>query len=145
MVEPNLFITGLLGVIGLAATGGGFLYRRDSKQQEDIDDNGEAIEEIDRSFVQLTTRLFGHPEDRSDRGVIESRGERVEEAEENIDSLRERVECVGDRVEENGEAIEHLEEQVTEHAEVTREMLTRIEHQLDGTVSIPDELGEGGD
>lgn len=141
MVGPGVFLTGLLGVIGLAATGGGFLYRRDSKQNEKIDSNSNDIEEMDRAFVQLTTRLFGHPDDDSDKGAVPERAEEVQRAEENIDSLSEEVHSVKEQAEENGESIDHLDERMTDHAQQTREALHRIERRMDGDV-IPDDDGE---
>lgn len=141
MVSPDLLLTGLLGVIGLAATGGGFLYRRDSKQNEKIESNSDDIEEIDRSFVQLTTRLFGHPDDDSDKGAVPERAEEVQRAEENIESLSDEVHSVKEQAEENGESIDLLEERMVEHAHQTREALHRIERRMDGDV-IPDSGGE---
>lgn len=143
MVSPDLLLTGLLAVIGLAATGGGFLYRRDAKQQEDIEESEVAITELDRGFVQLTTRLFGHPDDESDQGAVPERAAEIERAEREIDSLSDEVHTVKEQSAENGEAIEQLEGRVTKHARETRNALERIEECLvDGDGSI---LPDGGE
>lgn len=148
MVGPDLFLTALLGVIGLAGAGGGFLYRRDSNQQELIDKNGDAITELDVGFAQLTTRLFGHPDDDSDKGAVPKRAEEVQRAEREIDSLSAEVHTVKEQAEENGQSIDHLEARVTEHAQQTSEALHRIEGYLEGadvTGGDGDLLPDGGD
>lgn len=141
MVGPDIFLTGLLTVLGLAAGGGGFLYNRDTKQQEDIDANADSIAELDRGFAQVTTRLFGHPDDESDRGAVPKRAEEIERAEENIDSLSDEVQTVKRQAEDNGECIEHLEGRMAEHAEETQAALERIE----GCLSDQGALGEDED
>lgn len=149
MVSPDLVLTGLLAVLGLAGTGAGFLYRRDSKQQEDIEENTEAISDLDRGFVRVTTRLFGHPNDESDRGAVPKRAAQIERAEEELDSLSDEVQTVKEQAEENGDAIDHLEERVNDHARVTREALERIEEclsdgeVLDGDSDVIPDGGEG--
>lgn len=144
MVGGELLLTAILGVLGLAGTGAGFLYRRDAHQQTDIDGNAEAINELDTSFARLTTRLFGHPDDRADHGVITERGQRVEQAEEHIDSLQEQVEEVKATTEETGETVESIDQRVTEHAQQTRSALRRIEEHLDDSVIAEDDFTRGG-
>ncbi|UTF55971.1 hypothetical protein [Natronosalvus rutilus] len=141
MQDPNLFLAALLGVIGLASTGAGFLYRRDGKQQEDIDKNGKAISDLDRGFVQLTTRLFGHPDDDSDRGAVSQRATEIQRAEEDIESLSAEIHSVKDQSEQNGTSIEHLEARVAQHAHSTQRALHRIETHLDDDIVRDD----GGD
>jgi chromosome segregation ATPase len=152
MVTPVELATVSIGVIGLLATGGGWLARRDTKHknelQEEIESNEEAVDELDTAFARLTTRLFGHPDDDSDRGALTSRAERIENAEENIGSLSDEVHYAKQQAEENGEHLEHLDERVTEHAHQTRAALERIEEQLDESL-IPEEGNDdflrGGD
>jgi protein subunit release factor A len=138
MVTPEVLVTAVLGVLGLAGTGAGFLYRRDDKHKEDleaeIESNEEAIEELDTAFGRMAQRLFGHPEDETDTGALMTRAERVAAAEEDIDSLSDEVQYAKEAAEENGEHIEDLDERVTEHAHQTRAALERIEEQLDETL-----------
>lgn len=150
MVGADIFLTGLLMVLGLAATGGGFLYRRDGTQQEDIDANEQSVRELDRGFVQLTTRLFGHPDDDSDRGEVPERAKAVERAEAEIDSLSDEVDAVRSQSEQNGRAIDDLDRRVTAHAERTSEALARIENCLPEEGDVDEEGGsdllpDGGD
>jgi len=156
MVTPELVVTATLGVAGLLVTGGGFLYRRDDKHkndlEEEIESNGEAIEELDTAFGRMAQRLFGHPEDETDSGALLTREERVAAAEEDIDSLSDEVQHAKEAAEENGEHIEHLDERVTEHAHQTRAALERIEEQLDESLIPRDDSddflrggGAGGD
>lgn len=147
MVSPDLFITAILGLFGVCTAGAGFLYRRDESQQGDIDANSEAISEVDRGFVQLTTRLFGHPDDETHQGMVGSREERVTRAEENIDSLSHEVNEAKQAAEDNGEAIEGLDDRMTEHATKTHRSLQRIEDHL-GQDVVPDDDGfitDGGE
>lgn len=135
MVTAEVLVTALLGVIGLAGTGAGFLYRRDDKHKEslegEIESNEEAIEELDTAFGRMAQRLFGHPEDETDSGALMSREERVAQAEQQIDSLSDEVHHAKQAAEENGEHLEDLDSRVTEHAHQTRQALERIEEQLD--------------
>lgn len=146
-------IAAAVGVIGLVAGIPGWLARRDSKHKEELEgqiqSTDEKVEELDTAFARVTTRLFGHPDDESDAGVLTERGERVEAAEENIDSLSDEVRYALEQAEENGEAIEHLDERVSEHSQQTREALIRIEEQLENGVQIlpeheDDEFLRGG-
>lgn len=143
-------VSAAVAFLGLLGAAGGFLYNRDESQQEDIDDNADAIEELDTSFARLQTRLFGHPEDeaRGLAGEVDRKGDRVDEAEQQIDSLQQTVRDVATQAERNGEQIDavtdevhQLEEAVTTHAQDTREALTQIQAQLDGVDVLPD----GGD
>ena len=151
-------IGAVVGVIGLVTGIPGWLARRDTKHKEELEGqigaNEEKLEELDTAFARVTTRLFGHPEDGSDDGVLTERGERVEAAEANIDSLSDEVRYAVDQAEENGQAIQNLDQQVTEHAQQTREALVRIEQQLENGVQVlPDDEdflrggdgGQGGD
>lgn len=138
-----------LAALGLIAAIPGWLARRDTKHKEDLEEDiastDKKVDELDTAFARLTTRLLGHPEDESDRGVLTERGARVEQAEDDIDSLYDQVGSALEQSEENGEAIEHLDAQVTEHAEATREALVRIEDQLESGVKVvPDDLREDG-
>jgi len=152
MVTPEVIVTAVLGVAGLLVTGGGFLFRRDDKHkeklEEEIESNGEDIEELDTAFGRMAQRLFGHPEDETDAGALLTRAERVSDAEEDIDSLSDEVQYAKEAAEENGEHIEHLDERVTEHAHQTRAALERIEEQLDESLIPRDERDDflrGGD
>jgi len=145
----DILVTAVLGVLGLAATGGGFLYRRDKNHktelEEEIETTQEDVEELDTAFGQLTQRLFGHPEDETDDGALMTRAEQVAEAEEDIDSLSDEVQYAKKAAEENGEAIEHLDERVTQHARQTSEALSRIEEQVDeALVPRDDDFLQGG-
>lgn len=146
MVTPEV-IAAATGVIALAAGVPGWLARRDTKHKEDlegqIEGNEEKLDELDTAFARVTTRLFGHPDDESDSGVLTERGERVNRAEQNIDSLSDEVRYALEQAEENGEAIEHLDDRMSEHSQQTREALIRIEEQLENGVQIvPDEEGD---
>lgn len=154
MVTPEVLVTAVLGVLGLAGTGAGFLYRRDDAHKEDLEEeiesNEEAIEELDTGFGKMAQRLFGHPEDDTDDGALLTREERVAQAEEQIDSLSDEVHHAKQAAEENGEHIEDLDNRVTEHAHQTRKALERIEEQLDETLLPRDDRddflrGSGGD
>ena len=147
MVTADMLITAVLAVLGLAATGGGFLYRRDTKQQEDIDENADDVSELDRGFAELTTRLFGYPGDDSDKGAVPTRADELQAAENDIDSLSAEVHSVKDQSERNGRAIEALEERVDAHAAETRSTLNRIEEFLseqDGVDEPSDLFSDGG-
>jgi len=130
-----------VALIGLVGGGFGWLARRDNRLEDEVtgelEKTQERVGELDTAFARLTTRLFGHPDDRTDGGLITDRGERVETAEGDIESLSDRVACIADQAEENGETIEQLAEHVSEHAEVTHEALTRIEQSLEGDVDLP--------
>jgi len=125
----------LIGSLTLLATGGGWLARRDSKHKEEfeekLDSQGQDIEELDTAFARLTQRLFGHPDDESDPGALISRSQRVQAAEQDIDSLSDEVQYAKKQAEENGDHLDDLDERVTEHAHQTRMALKRIEEQLD--------------
>jgi len=152
MVTAEL-IAAAVGVVGLVAGIPGWLARRDTKHKEELEGQiGETeakVEELDTAFARVTTRLFGHPEDESDAGVLTERGQRVDVAEENIDSLSDDVRYAVEQAEENGQAIQHLDERVSEHSQQTREALIRIEEQLENGVQIlpeheDDEFLRGG-
>jgi len=146
-------IAAAVGVAGLAAGIPGWLARRDTKHKEELEgkleNTDEKVEELDTAFARVTTRLFGHPADASDEGVLTERGKRVEEAERDIGSLSEEVTHAVNQAEENGEAIEHLDQRVSEHSQQTRMALIRIEEQLeDGITVFPDDEDDflrGGD
>lgn len=156
MVTVEVLITAILGVLGLAGTGAGFLYRRDRNHkqelEEEIKSNENDIEELDTAFGRMAQRLFGHPEDETDSGALMSRAERVAKAEQNIDSLSDEVQYAKEAAEEASEHVEDLDDRVTEHAEQTREALERIEDQLDESLLPRDDRddflrgdGAGGD
>lgn len=131
----------LIALLGLGAVATGWLARRDTLVREEVEEVEDDVDELDTAFARLATRLFGHPEDESDRGLIAGRGSRVEDAERSINSLEDKVQEARSAAEHNGEQIEHLDQQVSRHAEVTREALVRIEDQLDGGIRIlPEEL-----
>lgn len=148
MVTPEVLVTAGLGITGLLVTGGGFLYRRDDKHKDELEDeigsNAEAIEELDTAFGQMAQRLFGHPKDETDSGALMTRAERVAEAEEDIDSLSDEVRDAKEAAEENGEDIETLAERQEEHAAQTRRALKRIEEQLDASLIQEDDFLRGG-
>lgn len=146
MIGPADLLTALLGVLGLAGGGAGWLARRDNKHKQELEKQLEAtdekVEELDTAFAQVATRLFGHPADASDEGVLTERGQRFDQAEGDIDSLSEEVRCIAEQAEENGETIDELHQRVSDHAEVTHDALARIEEQLETDIDLP-ERAEG--
>lgn len=140
-------------LVGIIAGIPAWLARRDTHHKQalanEIEGNATRLDELDTAFARVTTRLFGHPDDDSDPGVLTERRERVAEAESNIDSLSDDVQNALAQAEENGRAIETLDARVTEHSQQTREALVRIEEQLENGQVLPDDpenswLADGG-